>query len=101
MVQYAEVLVTLLPTVDGGRERPVYNGYRPHFRVRGGNGDYLGVVFVDGLDGPLGPGGQSYATVRTMYEGVNYDALIVGCEFDIMEGGKVVGSGTVIKTWFG
>lgn len=103
MDKYAEVLITLLPTVDGGRERPIDistdadPSYRPHLRVRGGNGEYLGVEFVDGPDGPLEPGDRTYATVRTLYAGVNYDALIAGCEFDIMEGGKVIGSGTLIR----
>ena len=103
MAEYAEVLITLLPTADGGRSTPIFIGtdsrdsYRPHFRVRGGDGEYLGVGFVDGPDEAVQPGGSTYATVRFMYPGVNYDPLVVDCEFDIMEGGKVVGSGKVTK----
>jgi hypothetical protein len=104
MDRYAEVWLELLPTDKGGRSSPIYLGtggpptYRPHLRVRGGNGEYLGVEFVDGPDQPIQPGGSTFATVRFMYEPqVNYDSLTVDSEFDIMEGGKVVGFGRVTR----
>ena len=104
MPTYAEVWIELLATEKGGRSLPIYLStergyYRPHFRVRGGDGKYLGVQFVDGPDGPLQPGSNAFATVEFMYHPqVNYDALCVGAEFDIMEGGKkIVGTGRVTK----
>jgi translation elongation factor EF-Tu-like GTPase len=104
MATYAEVWIELLTTQNGGRTSPIYlstdlpSNYRPHLRVRGGDGEYLGVEFVDGPDGPVEPGGNTFATVRFVYQPeVNYDALIVGAEFEIMEGGKIVGTGRVTR----
>jgi translation elongation factor EF-Tu-like GTPase len=104
MTGFAEVLIELLPTDKGGRRTPIClstdtpTHYRPHFRVRGGDGEVLGVEFVDGPDEPLAPGGSTYATVRFVYEPeVCYDALALGAEFDILEGGRVVGVGRVSR----
>lgn len=104
MAGFAEVFVEFLPTDQGGRKTPVWlsedapGPYRPHVRMRGGDQTYLGVEFVDGPDEPISPGGKSYATVRFMYEArISYEALVVGAEFDICEGGRVVGSGRVTR----
>lgn len=77
-------MIEFLPTEKGGRRTPICLGtdapghYRPHFRVRDGDGDMLGVEFEDGPDDPVLPGGSTYATVRFVYEPeVCYDALIV------------------------
>ena len=91
MAVFAEVLVEFLPTEKGGRQAPVYlstdspANYRPHFRVLGGDGEYLGVEFVDGPDGAVSPGDITYATVRFVYEQVVcYNALVVGAQFEVM-----------------
>lgn len=104
MAAYAEVLVEFLATDAGGRRVPIRLGenaaapYRPHFRVGSRDGEYLAVEFVDGPDDAILPGGSCYATVYFMAEpGVSYDALVVGAAFEIMEGGKVVGSGRVTR----
>src|SRR5215467_2709411 len=104
MASYAEVWIELLATDQGGRRSPIYlstdvpRGYCPHLSVKGGDGEYLGVEFVDGPDGPLEPSSSAFATVRFMYEPqVNYDALCARAEFDIMEGDKIVGCGRVTK----
>ena len=102
MAGFAEVMIEFLPTEKSGRstavclsaDSPIH--YRPHFRVRDGDGEYLGVEFVDGPDGLVLPGVSTYATVRFVYEpNVCYDALVVGAEFEVMEGGRVVGTGQV------
>ena len=102
MAGYAEVFVAFLAPDQGGRQTPICLGeeaigrYRPHLRVHDGDQVYLGVEFVDGPDGPLPPGGRSHATVRFLFEPhVSYEALVVGAEFDICEGDRVVGSGRV------
>lgn len=96
---YAEVWVEFLATTAGGRSKPVWlddQGYRPHIRV--GDGDHLGVQFVDGPDHPLHPGESSFATIRFVYApAVNYGALVQGAHFEILEGGTVVGRGHVVK----
>jgi translation elongation factor EF-Tu-like GTPase len=96
---YVEVEVQFSSSDSGGRLTPAYlddQGYRPHFRI--GEGELLGVEFVDGPDDPVAPGNGSYATVRFSYwPGVNYDALVEGATFDIIEGPKVVGHGRVVQ----
>lgn len=96
--QYAEVFVHLIAAEAGGRSSPVsFNEtYRPHFQV--GNGELLGVTFVDGPDEPIQPGQCSYATVRFVYSpAVNYEALEVGAQFKVFEGPRIVGVGRVSR----
>src|SRR5438132_449980 len=104
MAGFAEVLIEFLPTEKGGRRTPIClptdseAHYCPHFRVCGGDGEYLGVEFVDGPDVPVLPGGRTFATVRFIYEpAVCYDALVVGAQFEVMEGARVVGTGQVTR----
>jgi hypothetical protein len=105
MAGFAEVLIELLPSEQGGRGTPVCLStdntvpYRPHFRVRGGKGEMLGVEFVDGPDEPVPPGGRTYATVRFLFEPeVCYDELVLGAQFEMLEGGRrVVGVGQVTR----
>jgi len=104
MAGFAEVLIELLSTEQGGRRTPISlstdrpDHYRPHLRLRDGDGKYLGVEFVDGPDDPIPPGGSTYAKVRFIYEPqVCYDALVVGAQFEIMEGPRVVGTGQVTR----
>ena len=104
MPGFAEVLVEFVPTDNGGRRTPICLStdgpahYRPHFRIIGGDGEYLGVEFVDGPDDPVPPGGSTYATVRFVYEPeINYDGLVVGAQFEVMEGSRVVATGRVTR----
>jgi translation elongation factor EF-Tu-like GTPase len=104
MAGFAEILIEFVPTEKGGRRTPVWLSsdgpahYRPHFRVRNGDGEYLGVQFVDGPEGPVLPGGSCCATVQLIYEPeVCYDALAVGAEFEVLEGSRVVGIGRVTR----
>ena len=101
---FAEILVEFLPTENGGRRTPIClstdapGHYRPHLRVLGSDGQYLGVEFVDGPDDPVSPGASTYATVRFMYEPeVCYDTLVVGAQFEVMEGSRVVANGRVTR----
>jgi hypothetical protein len=102
MAEIAEVLVEFRPPEKGGRHTPIFLSadsephYRPHLRVCDGDGEYLGVEFIGGPDGPVRPGVSTYATVRFIYEPeVCYDALVVGAHFEVMEGPRVVGTGEV------
>lgn len=104
MSGFAEVLIEFLPTEKGGRRTPVWLSadapvrYRPHFRVREGSGEMLGVEFVDGPDAQVFPGQRTYATVRFMYEpAVSYDSLKVGAEFNVLEGPRIVAIGQVTR----
>jgi hypothetical protein len=102
---WAEVLIELLPTGEGGRQVPVHLGnddpgqYRPHVRVIGGSSELLGVAFMDGPDDPVLPGQKTYATIKSLYEpSISYSELVEGAQFEILEGTQVVGVGTVTRT---
>jgi hypothetical protein len=97
-VPYVDVEVAFHPTEAGGPAHPLLlaDEYRPHFRV--GNGELLGVQFMAGPADPVAPGtGDVRATVRFPYWPlVNYNALVEGARFEIVEGSRVVGYGRVI-----
>lgn len=81
----------------GGRKTLPHlkDSYRPHFRVD--NGEYLGVSFIDAVD-PVLFDTNIKAQVNFLYHPkVNYDALQVGVEFEILEGPNVVGCGRVAE----
>lgn len=101
---WADVNIELLPTDQGGRKEPLDlcndnpGVYRPHFRVIGGNGELLGVSFMDGPDDPALPGEKTGGTVTSLYEpGISYAELVEGARFEVLEGPNVVGYGTVIR----
>jgi translation elongation factor EF-Tu-like GTPase len=101
---YAEVWIDLLSTDQGGRRAALDlcndhpGAYRPHFRARHGDGELLGVEFVDGPDDPVQPGSGTFATVRFLYEPrVSYAALTNGAEFDVLEGSRIVGRGRITR----
>lgn len=104
MAGFAEVLVEFLATENGGRTTRIgissdaSGRYRPHFRVCNGDGKMLGVEFIDGPDEPVLPGDSIHATVRFVYEPeVCYDALVVGAQFEVLEGSRVIATGRVIR----
>jgi hypothetical protein len=103
MAGIAQVLIEFLLTEKGGRQTPVClstdaAGYRPHFRIFDGDGELLGVEFIDGPDDQVLPGGSTYATIRFVYEPeVCYDALVVGAQFEMLEGPRVIGRGRVTR----
>jgi hypothetical protein len=97
---YAEVKVVFLPLESGGRANPPIldgKGYRPHVRVPP-HEELLGVEFIEGPDEPVEPGVATFASVRLRYyPNVSYADLIVGAEFEIVEGPHVVGHGSVTR----
>lgn len=104
MAGFAEVMLEFLPTEKGGRRTPIclstdsQTHYRSHLRVCGGDGEYLGVEFVDGPDDLVSPGGSAYALVRFVYEPeICCNALVVGAQFEVMEGSRVVATGRVTR----
>lgn len=66
------------------------------FRV-GRASDLLGVEFIDGPTDPVVPGRGAYASVRFLHPTVDYAALRVGTEFEIIEGPTVIGIGRVME----
>ena len=106
MSEYAEVTIRWLPAAESGRHSPVHTraaggmSYKPHFRI-GTAGEYLGVAFLDGEPPVVAPGATGVATVALIYAGagVDYGALVPGATFEVLEGARVVGQGTVQRRW--
>jgi translation elongation factor EF-Tu-like GTPase len=93
----AKVYVQFVDAKAGGRDVSyIKEPYRPHFRV--GDGEYLGIEFFDGPNESIPPGVGVNAKVRFSYTpNVNYDALKVGVQFQILEGHRIVGVGSVTE----
>ena len=86
-------LLSLLPTQNGGRKRPVYNHYRPSFSFSTIN-EFSGEITFIGHE-ELIPGGTATVDVKLLpsrYVPLN---LKSGDSFTIMEGDKVVGMGVI------
>ena len=82
----------MLTKEEGGRQTPFFNGYRPQFYFR--TTDITGVVELPSDIEMVIPGD----TVKINVKLVSPVAMEVGTEFNIREGGKIVGKGTVIST---
>jgi translation elongation factor EF-Tu-like GTPase len=94
----AKVCVQFICPEAGGRASPVIlsQSYRPHFRVD--TGEYLGVQFVGGCSESAEAGVPISAEVTFAYAPeVNYEALKVGAQFQILEGRRIVGVGVVTE----
>lgn len=103
-VRYLKVWIELLPVDEGGRRTPLDLSsewpvaYRPQLRVRGGNGRLLDVEFVAGPSEPIHPGAGASATVRLpLNNGGSHAELVTGCEFDVLEGPRLIGHGRVVS----
>ena len=101
--RYIKVWLELLPEDEGGRRTPLDLSsewpvaYKPKLRVRGGNGRLIDAECVAGPTEPIQPGAGGAATIRL--PGTNgsaaHDELVVGAEFDVWEGPRLVGRGRV------
>ncbi len=88
--------VPMKPEVEGGRHSPFWEGYCPHLVVPGREGGYLGVR-ASACPGPVAPGEEAEVAFEWRYPpAVDYSSLAPGCDFLIMEGARVVGTGRVI-----
>jgi hypothetical protein len=68
-------------------------GYRPHLVIKGTT-KYLGIEFYRSQLQSFDKYGT--ASIRLLYDGVDYSALKVGTKFDIFEGRNIVGEGEII-----
>ena len=81
----------MLTKDEGGRHKPFFSGYRPQFYFR--TTDVTGVADLpDGVEMCL-PGDH----VEINVELITPIAIEPGLKFAIREGGKTVGSGTVVR----
>ena len=77
-------------------QRLLFDGYRPHLQVDGG--EYLGISFFDvAANEPETP---FTAKARLSYwPEVDYTPLQAGVAFHVKEGAKTVGTGIVTEGW--
>ena len=93
----AEVVLRLIPTTSGGKERAVLSGYRPNYAVRDDyltsvNHEFIGVEKVE-------PGGEGLARVWFITPEEYPNALWLGREIQVTEGSRVVGSAVVVTIY--
>jgi translation elongation factor EF-Tu-like GTPase len=88
-----EVEVTLIPTAQGGRNSWVASGYRPQFRYAGQDWDAEFTFEVSRVQ----PGETAKAVVRFLSPEAHRGVLAEGTTFELREGVRVVGHGTVTK----
>lgn len=81
----------ILPDLSSGQ-------YRPHLVIEGGPHDeYLGVQFM-GCPESVKFGVDVHATIKLLYDMVDYSGLVQGASFVIKEGRHSVGAGYVKQT---
>lgn len=89
-----ELVVCVKFFSDKRKDFPSLNyTYRPHFVVEG-DSELLGVEFVGSDLTEFNCYGN--ASVKLLYDGVNYFKLKQGVKFKIVEGSRIVGDGYVI-----
>jgi translation elongation factor EF-Tu-like GTPase len=90
------VHLKMKPESSGGRHAPFTEGYRPHLIVPS-QGEWLGVTATR-CPGPVAPGDEAEVEFALAYHPkVDYSALIVGADFEMHEGPRVVATGTVLE----
>lgn len=87
--------VTLFPTGNGGRKKPVFNHYRPSFSFNTLNHVSGEMSFPD--KGELRPGGTAIADVKLLPSKHIRTNLKAGDSFTMLEGDKVIGTGVISK----
>ena len=85
--------LSLFPTQNGGRKKPVFNHYRPSFAFSTQQHFSGEVSFPDILE--LQPGETATAVVKLLPSRHIRQNLKSGDAFTILEGDKVVGAGVI------
>lgn len=85
--------ITLFPTDQGGRKKPVYTGYRPSFAFNTEK-HYSGEIELIARE-ELQPGQTSKAYIKLLPAKTIRKNLKPADAFSITEGNKTVGSGVI------
>lgn len=85
--------LSLFPTEQGGRKRPVYDHYRPSFSFNSVNHFSGEVSFPERKE--LKPGDTATALVKLLPSKHVSQNLKIGDSFTVLEGNKVVGTGVI------
>ena len=91
-----KAIFSLLPTKNGGRQKPVYSHYRPSFSFSSSK-NFSGEVMFPELEElkPLNPGDTTTAFIKLLPSRHIRKTLKSGDSFTILEGGKIVGTGVI------
>lgn len=97
---HVKALIALLPTEDGGRQTPIFFGYRPNHAFRFVETDLpvqfqIGEISFEGDPG-IAPGERREVMIRFLdnpYLSVNFR---VGTRWQLQEGAKVIGEGEIL-----
>lgn len=90
-----EATITLLPSENGGRRKPVFNGYRPSFAFNTLQ-HYSGEIRLIGRT-QLNPGETTRAKIKLLPAKTIRKNIRAADSFTINEGGRVVGTGGIQK----
>jgi elongation factor Tu len=85
--------LSLLPTNQGGRKKPVFNHYRPSFSFGSKQHFSSEIIFPDSTE--LQPGNFTTAKIKLLPSRHISEHLKPGTLFKIFEGEKVVGLGII------
>ncbi len=88
-------ILSLFPTENGGRKKPIYDHYRPSFAFNSIN-LVSGEVSFPELD-ELKPGATATALVKLLPSKHIRQNLKSGDSFTILDGAKVIGTGVIQK----
>lgn len=92
-------LVQMRPTNEEGRTGPIQSGYRSLLRFEGSDSDFGFEVELDSAVGVSGLAPGAAGTVRiTFWAAERLPAVFAGKRFELREGARVVGSGTVLDS---
>jgi elongation factor Tu len=87
--------ITLLPTKDGGRKKPIFSGYKPAF-VFNTQTQYCGEIqLIDKQE--LNPGETTQVEIKLLPARTLRKNLHINTAFTLVEGHKIIGDGTIIK----
>jgi len=86
-------ILSLFPTPNGGRKKPVYDHYRPSFSFSTKK-QFSGEISFPDVE-ELQPGGTTIANVKLLSSRHIRQNLKSGDPFTILEGDKIVGTGVI------
>jgi len=86
-------VLSLFPTENGGRKKPVYDHYRPAFSFSSPNQLTGEITFIGQTE--LQPGSTANIMVKLIPSRLVSLQLKGGDPFKIMEGNKIVGTGVI------
>jgi elongation factor Tu len=93
-----EATITLFPSENGGRKKPVFSGYRPSFAFNTVQ-HYSGEIHLIGRS-QLNPGETARARIKLLPARTIRKTIRATDAFTINEGNRLIGTGVIEKVAF-